>query len=1022
MRLYPVAILLLAASIAAAQPITVDVTGRLNMLDGTLVPASTTAPATVQFRLSAPVQVAAADGSGNLEWVSQFTSTVTVTDSSAFSASLVPNTCADCTVTPTTSYYDVRVKYTGGSFEQRWIVPCSDAPSCPDVRIGTVPVNSTVDPTIDALAATGDTATGLIVFDSRLRLTPASLPATGVMGEMAVSADGDLYVHDGSDWVLQGAGAGLDTSEVLAGSGIQVGVEGGSVRVTNTGVLSLEGQGGITVGGVASSPQTGTLTVSQTYGTSASTAAEGNDSRIPTQSENDALVGTNGTPSGANPYVTDSDPRLVASTFSGDVSSTTNGHLTNLGYDGLLYDKDDTNTGITNPSADKVGVQVGGSELSTFGPATGDVLRIATGTLAAAGSALDISGTMANSAGREDFVTITGTAAVGNSGVGRVVYALLNGDHTGTNYTASGWFENRSYAPGTDWYNIQGGNFGVHGESLNANTSAHVGVSGRASNAITLNIGALGQALSSTAGDNVGGIFLGINSGAGTATGAYVGLDASDPGAKFVDAGLIVSNAAVAAPIQIWLDGSTTVGQFLDGGDLQLEEDLLFDSSATSIGVVAGEMTFTDGTAGTKTLAELAAGGGVTTAADLDGDGLYAGADGKLHTDSTSVTIASAGNLPNLAGTGLYRGADFRLYTDSTSATITAYADHVAATNNPHATDIENLGAGTLAELNDAITDANLDDAGDPRDPTPHASEHVDGTDNLPVDQGLEITSGRLRAKAGTGIYIGADHGLYTDSESVTIASMGGDITGPSNSVTVTKVQGYPLTYPTSANDVVDGDVWQWDAGTQAFILDAPPAGGSLTGQIAGGSDTTIDTLNVSIDGQITASFDGDTFNVSGTAGDGIQRVFTPTYNSATGTTLMIRDDTLPQSSEGTEFSDITTNITPTAVGNVICVEAVVEMSNSSVYNNIIGLYRNDEVDGVAVGMAGEDNSGLYVSPARVHYHHTVTQAGAITWKIRFGPTQASTVTVNGAGGSRHFSTAIKSTMECVEYKPRSIQ
>jgi hypothetical protein len=35
------------------------------------------------------------------------------------------------------------------------------------------------------------------------------------------------------------------------------------------------------------------------------------DTRIPTQDENDALVGTNGAPSTANKYVTDSDPRLV---------------------------------------------------------------------------------------------------------------------------------------------------------------------------------------------------------------------------------------------------------------------------------------------------------------------------------------------------------------------------------------------------------------------------------------------------------------------------------------------------------------------------------------------------------------------------------------------------------------------------------------------------------------------------------------------------------------------------------------
>lgn len=46
-----------------------------------------------------------------------------------------------------------------------------------------------------------------------------------------------------------------------------------------------------------------------TYGTAAATAAEGDDTRIPSQSENDALVGTDGVPSGANRYVTNSDSR-----------------------------------------------------------------------------------------------------------------------------------------------------------------------------------------------------------------------------------------------------------------------------------------------------------------------------------------------------------------------------------------------------------------------------------------------------------------------------------------------------------------------------------------------------------------------------------------------------------------------------------------------------------------------------------------------------------------------------------------
>lgn len=48
----------------------------------------------------------------------------------------------------------------------------------------------------------------------------------------------------------------------------------------------------------------------QVYGTSANTATEGNDARVPTTGENDALQGTTGTPSNTNRYVTDEDNRM----------------------------------------------------------------------------------------------------------------------------------------------------------------------------------------------------------------------------------------------------------------------------------------------------------------------------------------------------------------------------------------------------------------------------------------------------------------------------------------------------------------------------------------------------------------------------------------------------------------------------------------------------------------------------------------------------------------------------------------
>ena len=57
------------------------------------------------------------------------------------------------------------------------------------------------------------------------------------------------------------------------------------------------------------------------FGTTSGTATEGNDSRVPTQDENDALIGTDGTPSSANKYVTNSDSRLGGIVLSFDSAS-----------------------------------------------------------------------------------------------------------------------------------------------------------------------------------------------------------------------------------------------------------------------------------------------------------------------------------------------------------------------------------------------------------------------------------------------------------------------------------------------------------------------------------------------------------------------------------------------------------------------------------------------------------------------------------------------------------------------------
>ncbi|MCK5614767.1 hypothetical protein KAR91_73580, partial [Candidatus Pacearchaeota archaeon] len=52
-----------------------------------------------------------------------------------------------------------------------------------------------------------------------------------------------------------------------------------------------------------------------------------------------------------------------------------------------------------------------------------------------------------------------------------------------------------------------------------------------------------------------------------------------------------------------------------------------------------------------------------------------------------------------------HRGSDGKNHSD-----VVLNNTHRGLTNNPHATDIENLGSGTLAELNAAITDTDVQD------------------------------------------------------------------------------------------------------------------------------------------------------------------------------------------------------------------------------------------------------------------------------------------------------------------------
>ncbi len=122
-----------------------------------------------------------------------------------------------------------------------------------------------------------------------------------IVTEQAATADNGIYVSAAGAWV-RATDADAD-SEVTNGDITHV-LNSGSTKFKFKYILVTADP--ITVGVTG---QDWEEHKDIDFGTVAGTATEGNDSRVPTQDENDALVGTSGVPSAVNRYVTNADPR-----------------------------------------------------------------------------------------------------------------------------------------------------------------------------------------------------------------------------------------------------------------------------------------------------------------------------------------------------------------------------------------------------------------------------------------------------------------------------------------------------------------------------------------------------------------------------------------------------------------------------------------------------------------------------------------------------------------------------------------
>jgi len=154
-----------------------------------------------------------------------------------------------------------------------------------------------------------------------------------------------------------------------------------------------------------------------------------------------------------------------------------------------------------------------------------------------------------------------------------------------------------------------------------------------------------------------------------------------------------------------------------------------------------------------------------------------------------------------------------------------------------------------------------------------------------------------------------------------------------------------------------------------------------------------------------------------GLYGTVIDRAYGELTTVLTGTTIIPFDDTIPTSSEGTALTGLTASITPKTTTNKLRVTVSVPVAAGTVQKAVaVALFVNGGGNAVAVGVNECSNND---NPSVINFTHEYIPGvtTAQTFTLRFGPSTATTITINGGAGARFFAGTLKATIVVEELR-----
>ena len=285
---------------------------------------------------------------------------------------------------------------------------------------------------------------------------------------------------------------------------------------------------------------------------------------------------------------------------------------------------------------------------------------------------------------------------------------------------------------------------------------------------------------------------------------------------------------------------------------------------------------------------------------------------------------------------------------------------------------------------------------------------YVDGGAALNLKK-KDGAGGKLSLEAGdvlTGTYEARNDGtdiiiLNPEKPTLIKTSSGAELTIATGAITIThtnhSIRGEGAAVDTLATITggVSGQILVLSIGSASEAITFDSGAGNII--CPNGFDVTINDINQ----RVRLEYDGSNwvFMDIKLAGDIVQVVNTQTGAVATGTTQIPYDDSPPQNTEGDQY--MTHSITPTSATNRLKIDVIFNGHNSGNVVFTVALFQDSTAS--AIDAASTVASGNSVESVPLSYYMTAGTTSSTTFKVRAGPSTATTVTFNGAVTARKY-------------------